>query len=335
MEDTLSAVAAKGEGVLEALGLDPESEQLYVALLDLPPLPLPELAHRTGLSVARARSAMARLESLGLVSRAVGQPVRWTPISPAVALETLALQRERAIEVARRTAAALQRRFGQRERDASDLIEILTTRETIAQRYAQVQHSATEEILNFDAPPYSVDPGDIDTELERLAAGIRYRVVYTHEALEVPGRFEVLQRLIAAGQEARSLPSLPMKLVVADRRLALLPLQIDTSQALTSAIVVHASSLLELLALVFEEHWRRASPVHDVEREAAGSADGLDPVEHRILAMLASGLKDETVARQLGVTERTVRRHVRVILARLDATTRLQAALRARDRGWI
>jgi DNA-binding CsgD family transcriptional regulator len=323
------------DGVLEALGLDPEVERLYLAVLELPALPLPELATRVGMTTARARTAMERLESLGLVSRAAGQPVRWTPISPAVALETLALQRERAIEVARQTAQALQRRFGHRERDASDLIEILTTRETIAQRYVQIQHSATEEILNFDTPPYSLEPDDIGTELERLAAGIRYRVVYTHEALRVQGRFTTLQHLIAAGQEARALASLPMKLVVADRRLALMPLQIDTSHALASAIVVHASSLLELLALVFEEHWGRATPVQDTERAAANGHGGLEPVERRILAMLASGLKDETVARQLGVTERTVRRHVHAILERLDASTRMQAALRARDRGWL
>src|SRR4051812_44659489 len=239
--------------MLEALGLDPDVEQVYLSLVERHPSSATELAAAAAVSAGRARAAISRLELLGLVTRAAGKPPRYQPTPPGVALETLALQRQREITHARQAAQDLQKTFGSRHRDADEVVELVTAPDQIRQRYVQLQQSAQQEILNFDAPPYSLEPMDIEVELARLAAGVHYRVIYSSEALEVPHRLDGVNQLIDAGQEARCLARAPIKLVVADRRLALLPLQIEQSQALTGAIVVHESSLLDMLVLVFEE----------------------------------------------------------------------------------
>ncbi|WP_244925358.1 LuxR C-terminal-related transcriptional regulator [Georgenia faecalis] len=51
--------------------------------------------------------------------------------------------------------------------------------------------------------------------------------------------------------------------------------------------------------------------------------------------MLASGAKDETIARELGLSERTLRRRSSALLARLGAANRFQAGVQAARRGWI
>jgi DNA-binding NarL/FixJ family response regulator len=70
-----------------------------------------------------------------------------------------------------------------------------------------------------------------------------------------------------------------------------------------------------------------------------GSPDGSQPLltslEKRVLLALASSCKDEIAAREIDVSVRTYRRYVADLMARLGAVNRFQAALRAKEEGWI
>ncbi len=50
---------------------------------------------------------------------------------------------------------------------------------------------------------------------------------------------------------------------------------------------------------------------------------------------LTPATKDESGARDLGISVRTYRKHVASLMPRLQATNRFQAALLARERGWF
>jgi DNA-binding NarL/FixJ family response regulator len=54
-----------------------------------------------------------------------------------------------------------------------------------------------------------------------------------------------------------------------------------------------------------------------------------------VLEVLASGCKDETAARTLGLGVRTYRRRVAELMTALGAESRFQAGVRARDLGLI
>ncbi|CAH9419835.1 MULTISPECIES: helix-turn-helix transcriptional regulator [Streptomyces] len=58
-------------------------------------------------------------------------------------------------------------------------------------------------------------------------------------------------------------------------------------------------------------------------------------IERRVLVSMCTVGKDEAGARKLGVSVRTYRRHVADLIQTLGATSRAQAALLARERGWI
>jgi len=62
---------------------------------------------------------------------------------------------------------------------------------------------------------------------------------------------------------------------------------------------------------------------------------GLRPLDRALLQMLAQGCTDESAAKRLGLSLRTVRRMTAVLLGRLGARSRFQAGVRAAQQGWL
>ncbi len=69
----------------------------------------------------------------------------------------------------------------------------------------------------------------------------------------------------------------------------------------------------------------------------AGPAPEPGPTERQalILQRLAAGWGNKEIARELGITERTVKYHLGEVYARLQAANRAEAVARAGARGWI
>jgi DNA-binding NarL/FixJ family response regulator len=68
------------------------------------------------------------------------------------------------------------------------------------------------------------------------------------------------------------------------------------------------------------------------------NAEGLQEISERdatIVRLMAAGVADASIARQTGISQRTVERRVRFVMDRLGARTRFQAAVQATRRGWI
>lgn len=148
------------------------------------------------------------------------------------------------------------------------------------------------------------------------------RVVYESQVLRDPERVAEIQLYAGAGEQARVLPALPLKLALVDDRWALLPVSSGTE--LQSVLLVRPSSLLDALAGLFELYWSRAMRV-----PAADSTDLPRDRHRQLLTLLAAGLTDESIARQMGVSTRTVQRWVRELMDRFGARTRFQAGIQA------
>lgn len=314
---------------------------LYEMLLEQPGLTVPEAAERAAVTVAQARRMMQSLEEKGLVSRSTSKPPRHFPAPPDTAIEVLILHRREELERARLAAGRLLAKFhqGAMPRNQLELVEVVSGRDAFAQRYLQMKRSVTSEWMAFDKPPYVTMPSDcVDAEMEVLRReGVRYRVIYDREALDRPGQLTSLREGLAAGEQARAFTQLPMKLAVADRRLGFIPLRLEEPR--TAALILHESPLLSAVALLFETIWERASPItlanNNTPTVVADASDEISTADRDLVALLALGLQDQTVARQLGVGVRTVERRIKRLLETLDATTRFEAAVKAVARGWV
>ena len=334
--------------MLESLGVSEMEERVYRALLRDPAAALSDLIHTADVSRPHLRKILSTLETKGLISQSAGKWPGYVPVAPDVAIEGLIQRRQEELELIRVYLPQLRYEY----RNPADrgnpveFVEVVSGREAVGRRFMQLQQSATESILIFDKPPYT-PPDSADTlpinplELQRLEEGIQYRAIYSSEALAVPGISKLVQTYMKAGEDARVSPELPMKLAIADRRLAIIPLIVNaptpnTPSQVESAVVVHQSSLLDALATLFEAFWDRALPLSfSPEIGKDHGIDGTDEERELLLALLTAGLTDEAIAHQLDISIRTVRRRIRHLMDHLGVVTRFQAGLQAAKRGWL
>jgi two-component system, NarL family, response regulator LiaR len=69
--------------------------------------------------------------------------------------------------------------------------------------------------------------------------------------------------------------------------------------------------------------------VREISDPPASAQDRLTPRETQVLALIARGLPNKLIARELEISEKTVKTHVGHVLAKLGVTDRTQAALYA------
>lgn len=160
---------------------------------------------------------------------------------------------------------------------------------------------------------------------EVIAQGRRSRAIYPVRALSAAAP-EILGRL-AVGEEVRVLPDLPSRLLIIGDSHAVLPEPLGLGDEPLS--VIRQRGVVQAMTLWFELLWERAE------------VPALDPVgpppdlRRFLLEQLAAGAQDETIARTLGISLRTVRRRVAALMTELGADSRFQAGAEAVRRGWL
>jgi DNA-binding NarL/FixJ family response regulator/DNA-binding MarR family transcriptional regulator len=321
--------------MLDAVGLSDDQQAVYLALLETSPATAAQLRDRV--PGARVRPAIAALETAGLISRLTGQPARYQPAPPDMALEVLVRAREQELQQVRLETARLAQRFraGRDSARPEEVVEVVTTRDATLQRWEQLQRSARREVRSFDRPPYATSVLVNEAEGDGLAAGVTFRVVYARKGLDMPGRLAAMQQLVLAGEQARVTADLPVKMFLADDSIGLILLERpDRADSADSALVIHSSSLLDTLSALFEAIWATAVPIRFSDDEQAAAQED-DDQRRMLLGLLAVGLTDEAIGRQLGWHPRTVQRHVRRLMSELGAQTRFQAGLQAARHGWL
>ena len=73
----------------------------------------------------------------------------------------------------------------------------------------------------------------------------------------------------------------------------------------------------------------------EVRAPARDAAESLTERETDVLRLLAQGMANKEIARELGIGEKTVKTHVSSILAKLGLQSRTQAALHAMNAGLV
>ncbi|MBE2184779.1 MAG: response regulator transcription factor [Anaerolineae bacterium] len=128
------------------------------------------------------------------------------------------------------------------------------------------------------------------------------------------GAVEILPALVAAGLRG------------------LLPQDVS-SDVLISAIQSAAGSLLVVDAEVGEMVFSHANIfVSTAEQDAV---EAFTPREREVLSLVAEGLPNKIIARQLNISEHTVKFHLNAILTKLGAQSRTEAVVRATRLGLI
>jgi sugar-specific transcriptional regulator TrmB len=323
--------------MLGAIGLDETHESAYRALVSVGAADVPDLARRLTLGEYDTERALRRLERHGLAAQSSARPGRWVAAPPGVALGALLTQQRHELEKAELAAAMLaeEYRAGATEPAVHDLVEVVIGAAAVSQRFLQLQLGASDEVcaLVTDSP-VAVTGTENDAEEQAADRGVRYRVVLERSVLDQPHGITELSAALGREEQVRVVDRVPTKLVIADRTLALVPLTSHTAEP--TALVVHASGLLELLSGLFESVWRDALPVRlGPTGPTEQQPDGPDDTDLEVLSLLLAGLTDASVAKQLDLGLRTVQRRVKRLMELTGVTTRLQLGWHAYERGWV
>ena len=318
---------------LNLLGLNDQAAQVYRALLDGGAAGLDELAGTNVLSADEVHKALTELIDAGLVGRTSSADERYAPVAPDAGLKVLTARRESEVNaamVATLNAYAEFRRT--RLSPATDHLVDVVTGPAMLERVEQAERNVNHEIRRLDSPPYYMPSTGNDTELDNLTRGIRYRVVYSQSSLEQEGYLDgnVLP-CMKAGEQARVMHDVPVKLSIVDDTMALVALPIGEAAANRALLIVRPSSLLSALVGLFELAWRAALPI--MPSGEAGSR--LEPIEQRLLALLSAGVADETIIRTLRISRRTFFRYLERLQARAGVNSRFQLGVQAVRSGWL
>ncbi|HWL38395.1 MAG TPA: hypothetical protein VNQ77_19565 [Frankiaceae bacterium] len=327
--------------MLEALGLSETAESLYRALLTNGPTIDARLADLVPADLDAVRGALDELHGAELVHRISGDPDCWLAGSPEVALTSLVVQqqealleRQRELERAQSTVSELIRLSRSRAPGGGgEVVEVTSDAEATRRRRRHFERTTERTVMALAKLPVSGggEPEAEPATLGLLDRGIEVQSVYERPVLLVPGRFETLRNLAAVGEQARTLPTLPMDLVIWDRAHAMV--RLDDDDVASSALFVHHSGLLTGLICLFELLWERAVPV---------PPEPDTPIEERspetddvLLSLLAAGFKDESIARHLHISPSTVTRRMARLMELTGTSTRFQLGMQAVRRGWI
>lgn len=328
----------------QAVGLSGTDERVYRALLRDPDIGAADCAAALGITPQRFHAAVRRLVTAGLLEY-VGSPSRLRPVDPRVALGTLIRDRQGELD---RLAAGVDQLatdfyHGRLRADPATIIEVIEGDAAISARFRQFLSAAGDQILCLDAPPYVMDGDECEAlELDALRRGVRFRSLYATDVLDNSSKMAYVDAMVRAGEQARLLRTVPLKLFVVDGETAILPLTGSEAGSRFRAVVLRRSALTGALDALFEVLWRQARPWptppapngNGAGRRRPGGP-GLTEEEHALLRYLASGMKDEALARHLGCSRRTLRRRIDTLLDKLGATSRFQAGALAAQRGWL
>ncbi|MEU4196739.1 helix-turn-helix domain-containing protein [Kribbella sp. NPDC026611] len=325
----------------EGMLLDAREEQAYRLLVGLSAARAAELAEVAELGQQETEEVLQRLQAKGLVTvQPADEPV-FRPLPPDVALGTTLLRRQESLEAARKTVASLSEEFraSASRRDAHHLVEVIVGATTLRERLRDLQNSAREEILWFcRANPLAMQGAENTEEYGALSRGVRYRAIYERALIETPGELDSIAEGVSWGEEARVLPTLPVRLAIVDRATAICPLVRDDDMSVgePTAAIIGRGQLLDALLALFESHWEAATPVRLHHQQTdSDEPEALDDSERLLLSMLVAGVPDKSIATQLGISRRTVQRRLDRMMALAGVDTRTGLAYQAAKRSWI
>jgi sugar-specific transcriptional regulator TrmB len=260
---------------LTQLGLTTYEAKAYVALLGRDSFTAAQVSRQAGLPRQRIYDVLGSLVEKGLASTRPGSVVKYAAVAPELAVDRLVAQHRRQLEDLERAAARAiadlepAYRTGLEHTDPLEYIEVLRDAGAINERFGELQAAVRDEILVFTKPPYATQPQE-NLEGLKVTRSHRARSVYEMSAFDDPSFIAGVERFIEAGEEARFVETLPLKLVIIDETIVMFGMQdpVGSGSDLTIMVVEHPS-LAQLLKTSFEATWDRGMTI---EQAAANYA---------------------------------------------------------------
>lgn len=315
--------------------------RVYLLLLRLPAPRRSTLLHE-GFTEDEVASALATLQERGMVQANRRDVIEVYP--PDQTLPAYAAELERQARDSRSATEGLahmyyEARSGRGGTRSSPDVSLLDTHDDIESSFFRAASRAESRIVRLCARSPRMDqtvirhaesimaarPTATKPELERL-------VVFEQSILEVEGAFNALETMRADGIDVRLTPHLAFSVLAVDRTAAVIDIS-HLEPGGGGSLFVQQRQLASALMDMCVGLYALATPLPRTPR--GPNLRRLTDRDGQIIALLAAGASDLTIARQLNISQRTVERRIRAIMEELGATTRFQAGTIAVRRGFL
>ena len=189
--------------------------------------------------------------------------------------------------------------------------------------------SARRELLSFDDPAGALGQGIPERFLEFADACVRSATGQTAAVRRIAPRqgLSHIREPLRCPGAVRVTDSIPFKMVVADRTVAAVPLDLELHY--NGVLLIRDPVVVQALVRTHRTWWDTGD---DPTRHMVGPV----PAHLRsVLHAMLTGLTDEAAAARLGMSGRTYSRRVGELLTALGTTSRFRAGAEAARRGWL
>lgn len=296
-------------------GRTPDADLVYRTLVSFGPATGGGLAQDLGLPARRITAALDELAAIGAVGRHSGRSrtaVVWAAVPPAEVLSTL---RTRRLAISPHAAMELLvRGAGARHLPSRALTRV---------RLAELSAAASREHMAMHPEPvFDAEALRSATPIDRmlLRRGVRMRALGVGPAdpeQQIPYGREPTEPT----PEYRGGSSMPMKLMIVDRRVALFPVEPDDLER--GYLEVTQPPVVTALVNLFEQHWEASRGPW----EWTVAQTALSRREQILIALLAEGHTDASAARRMHISTRSVTTILRGLMDRFGVENRFQLGL--------
>jgi HTH-type transcriptional regulator, sugar sensing transcriptional regulator len=263
---------------LSDLGLTNYEARVYLALTRRGSSTAAESARVAGIPRQRIYDVLASLVTRGLASSRPGQVTKYVATPPAGAVERLVSDHRLRLEQLERESRVLAESLtpafesGQEHTDPLEYIEVLRDTRAINLRFGELQAGIVKEILVFTKPPYATPP---EENVEGLEVTLTHDVysVYELSIFDDPENVAGVRSFVQAGEQARFVEELPLKLVIIDERIVLFGMEdpVEAGAELTMLVVEHPA-LAKVLKVAFMQVWGEGLDFEEATAHAAAKA---------------------------------------------------------------
>ncbi|MBO1767109.1 helix-turn-helix domain-containing protein [Allobranchiibius sp. GilTou38] len=309
---------------LAVLGVGEQAEALYRNILRMPRLELAAHRSRLGWTDAEGDAALLELRTQRLVR--VGPGGELVTDHPRAALERLVSAEEARLATRRQDLArvrdsidqfAADHRIGRElssasapDRERVDRAELVAVHEHLAASTVGAVRQAARTAPSQDVAGYP-------TLRHQVQEGRELRSLYASDVVERCATWRAAWA--QTGEAARVSRTLPSDFVVFGTDVALGSTEWGRSDG--DFVVLRDPMVVAAFVELFDRLWLASAALEPAADEPEG-----------LLELMRQGLKDEAIARVLGISLRTVRRRVAALMAEHGVDTRFQLALRLAER---
>ncbi|MCH0538337.1 helix-turn-helix transcriptional regulator [Streptomyces sp. MUM 203J] len=305
-----------------------------------------EAALGLGLPPARVDRAVELLAAVPLIqpvgpagrSTDAGLPGAWKPLDPqpagaeVAAAESRLRRRLSGIFSIWDTVETLSALYGDSAQDHARTVplELVESLDDVVGMLEEASNACRLEVMTSQpggGRPAAELEQSIVRDLAMIERGIQMRTLYQHTARHHAPTQVYVERATAAGAQVRTLAELFGRMIAFDRRLVFLP----HTQAKGGAAVIRDPSTVAFLCTAFDRSWQSGTPYSP----ALPDGEVREDIKLAILAMLSEGMRDETIARRLGVSLRTCRKYIADLFELLGAESRFQAGYLTRAKNLL